>query len=124
MGQVTAIRLELCAVRARRGELAEEELLREDDAPRCRLLFDLVEPRAQRSAARDRDLVQRLVRPVALFDAARANQPSADEAGQRLVDLALGRCPEMLHGLGRQSRELVAGALAEGHQTKDGALGG
>src|SRR5207248_11804729 len=97
---------------------------REHDPAARRLVLHVVKPAAQRRAARARDPIDGLVRPAALFDLARPRQTARGQPRQGLVDLALGRRPDVGDVARREPRETVARSFAEGHEAKDGALGG
>ena len=77
---------------------AGPQVLAEEDAQLERVAVDrrrrLLEPLAQRSPARRRDPVERLVGPLVLLDPPRLEQPALDELRQQRVELALRRRPE------------------------------
>ncbi len=122
--EVAAIGGQLGLSGAGRGKVAEEELEREHDPAARRLVLHLVKPAAQRPAALARDPIDGLVRPAALLNLARPRQTARGQARQRLVDLALGRRPNVGDTARREPREIVARSFAEGREAKHGALRG
>src|SRR6266540_1292132 len=93
--EVAAVRGELRPGGPRRDEVAEEQLEHEHVRPSGRLGVHLLQPGSEDAAARGRDAVQHLVRPIGLGQRAGPGQASRDQAREHLVDLAPGRPPQV-----------------------------